>query len=258
MIVPRSTKGTNANTFVLFVPFCGCPKTLEDELEGELHLPAPLLTYIARKITRVVKVSIWGRAVHAVQHVVRREPELNIERLANRRNREVFEKRSVPVKLWPATKDIASERSNVRTACITGEDPRLRAPESRAIQLKALSVLGVTRIRISNQIHAPAIARHVEYWTTLPDYNVVELPIANRCVKTLMHVTTIASASSERQIPNIRKGKAVPYVCFCISAIEIGPRWIIRTTITRTRPIVTNTARRVIDGVGPRIRRQDR
>ena len=79
--------------FVLFVPVVALPKTLEDELEGKLHLPAPLLVDITCKVACVVEVSIRRRTIHAVQNVISREPELNIERLANRSNREILEER---------------------------------------------------------------------------------------------------------------------------------------------------------------------
>ena len=99
-------------TFVLSVPVCG-PTTLEDELEGELHLPAPLLAYVAPELVRVVYVAVRGRTIHAVQHVVSGEPKLNIERFANCRNWEVLEKRSVPVKLLPAAENIAAQGANI-------------------------------------------------------------------------------------------------------------------------------------------------
>src|SRR5215204_2975125 len=98
-------------------------ETLEDELEGELHLPAPLLVYIACKLARVVDVSIRRRTIHAVQHVISREPELNIESLADSADREILEECSVPVKLWPASENIAPQRSNMRAVNITREDP---------------------------------------------------------------------------------------------------------------------------------------
>ena len=92
---------------MLFVLLCG-PTTLEDELEGELHLPAPLFAYVAPEIVRIVNVAIRGRTIHAIQHVVSREPKLNIKRFADCGNREVLEERSVPVKLWPPTENVAA------------------------------------------------------------------------------------------------------------------------------------------------------
>ena len=88
------------------MPFCGY---LEDELEGELHLPAPLLTYIAPEFAFVIEVGFRRRTIHSIQHVVRGESELNIERFANRADREILEERRIPVKLLPPTKDVTSE-----------------------------------------------------------------------------------------------------------------------------------------------------
>jgi hypothetical protein len=58
---------------VLFVPFCG-DKSLENELEGELHLTAPLFADVTREIVRVIKIAVRERTVDVVQHVVSREP----------------------------------------------------------------------------------------------------------------------------------------------------------------------------------------
>src|SRR5215203_863174 len=143
-------------------------RTLEEELEGELHLPAPLLVDVASKISGVVYVSIRRQTICTIQYVIRREPELHIERFANRRNREILEQRSIPVKLLASTEHVASEAANVRTVCITRENPSLRTSESSAIQLETLSFLYRRRRGIANQIHAPSIARHVKYWSTLP------------------------------------------------------------------------------------------
>ena len=119
---------------MLSVPVCG-PTTLEDELKGELHLPAPLLAYVAPKLVRVVYVAVWGRTIHAVQHVVSGEPKLNIERLANGGNWEVLEKRSVPVKLLLASENIAAQRTyigEVTSIAAIGDNRRITSEDSGA------------------------------------------------------------------------------------------------------------------------------
>src|ERR1044071_2684057 len=121
-------------TFVLSVPVCG-PTTLEDELEGELHLPAPLISYVAPELVRVVYVAVRGRTIHAVQHVVRGEPKLNIERLADGSNWEVLEKRSVPVKLLTAAENIAAQGADigeVTSIAAIGDNSRITSKNSRA------------------------------------------------------------------------------------------------------------------------------
>src|SRR5689334_4733926 len=87
-------------------------KSLEDELEGELHLPAPLLADVTREIVRVIEVSIRERTIDVVQHVIGREPELNIKRFADRRDREVLEERRIPVKLLVSPEHVATKRTD--------------------------------------------------------------------------------------------------------------------------------------------------
>ena len=119
---------------MLSVPVCG-PTTLEDELEGELHLPAPLLAYVAPELVRVVYVAVRGRTIHAVQHVVSGEPKLNIERLANSGNWKVLEKRSVPIKLLFTAENIAAQGANIgEVTSITaiGDNSRITSEDSGA------------------------------------------------------------------------------------------------------------------------------
>ncbi len=155
---------------------------LEDELEGELHLPAPLLAGVASKIVLVIEVAIWRRTIYAVQHVISRETKLDVESLADCRDRKILEERSIPVKLLPPAKDVAAERANLwrfwsiirePVRRIAGEDCLHRTSEGAAIELEPLCFLGPGRCWISNQIHAAAVARDVEYRTTLPVDDVV-------------------------------------------------------------------------------------
>ena len=87
--------------------------SLEDEPEGEFHLPPSLLARILSKIVRVIKVAIRERTIHVIQHVVSREAKLNIESLADRADREILIERRIPVKLLPSVEDVAAERANV-------------------------------------------------------------------------------------------------------------------------------------------------
>ena len=118
---------------MLSVPVCG-PTALEDELEGELHLPATLLAYVAPELVRVVYIAVRGRTIHAVQHVVSGEPKLNIECFTNCCNWEVLEKRRVPVKLLPAAEKIAAQSANigkVTSIAAIGENSRITCKNSR-------------------------------------------------------------------------------------------------------------------------------
>src|ERR1043165_776741 len=234
-------------------------EVLEDELEGELHLPAPLFVYVASEIARVVDVAIRRGTIHAVQHVVRREPELNIERLANPADREILEERRIPVKLRSPAENVATKRADVRTVRIARKDPRLRTTERSAIQFESLVLLSLGRIRIPKQIHATAVARNIEHWSSLPGHDVVELPTSDHGVQTAIHIGAAKTpASAKRQIPNVRERKPVPDVSICIAAIELRPRRIVGTAITRTRAVVADATRRIVDRVRPRVRTQQR
>ena len=79
-------------------------KSLEDEPEGELHLPPSLLAHIASKLVRVIKVAIRERTIHAIQDVVSRETKLDFKLFADPVHREVFEQRRVPIELIAAAK----------------------------------------------------------------------------------------------------------------------------------------------------------
>src|SRR5687768_5564299 len=125
-------------------------RTLEDEFEGELHLPAPLLINVAGKIASVVDVTIWRRPIDAIEHVISREPELHVERFADCTDREVLEERSIPVKLRSSTENVATQTANVRTTRIARENSRLRAPECSAIEFETLRLLSRRWIRIPN------------------------------------------------------------------------------------------------------------
>jgi hypothetical protein len=114
---------------------------LENELEGELHLPPALFANVASKITGVVDVTIWKRSVYAIQNVVSGEAELNIKRLADRSDWEVLKQRSIPVKLLTAMKYVSAQRSNVRTAWIAREDSCLCAAKGCTVKFQTLTLI---------------------------------------------------------------------------------------------------------------------
>ncbi len=179
--------------------------TLENKSEGELHLPPSLLAGVSRKLARVVEVPIRERTIHAVQHVVSREAKLNIESFTDRRDGEVFVQRRVPVKLWPASENVPAQRTDLRRRRTTGESIRIACKDSRrrtskriAIELQALVFLRLRRIRIADEINAPAITRNVEYRTSLPGDDVVELPATDNSIETFVHVRAITSVTPNR------------------------------------------------------------
>src|ERR1041384_3957832 len=233
ILATESTKGTNAfaKTFVLLCLLWR--KILEDELEGELHLPAPLFADVTREIVRVIKVAVRERTVYVIQHVVSREPELNIERLADRRDWEVLEERRIPVKLLVATEHVATKRTDARRLRTAREKVRVawehfrnRAAKRVAVQLQSLRSLRVSWRRVTDQIDASTIARTVVDWPLLPRDDVVELPATNRCIQSLVHVRSVTPVTSKRKIPNVRERKAVPHVSVGVTAVEFGPRRI--------------------------------
>lgn len=197
-------------------------QSLEDEPEGELHLPPSLLAGIPRKPVVgicVVEVSIRERAIHVVQHVIRREAKLNIERFTDSADGEVLVQRRIPVKLLPSTEDVAAQRTDFRRRRairegirIAGEDSRGRTSKRIAIELKPLISLRLSRSRIANEIDAATITRDIEYWTTLPGDDVIELPSTDSGIEGLVHVTAVASVTTERNIQNIRERETMPDV----------------------------------------------
>ena len=194
-------------------------KSLEDEPEGELHLPPSLLAGVPRKLARVVEVSIRERTIHTVQHVISREAKLNIERFTDGADGKVFVQRRVPVKLRPPTEDVAAQRTDFRRRRaigegirIAGEDSRGRTSKRTAIELKSLILLRLRRIWISNEIYAPAVTCDIEYRTTLPGNDVIELPATDSRIEGLVHVLAVASVTTERNIQNIREGETMPDV----------------------------------------------
>src|SRR5215216_5549899 len=107
-----------------------------------------------------------------VQHVICRETELNIERLAYRGNRKILEERGIPVELLPPAENIAAERANLwslRTIIgkpvrrVTGEDCCDRASKCRAVEFESLSSLRICGCRVADEIYASTIARDIKY-----------------------------------------------------------------------------------------------
>src|SRR6185369_1118131 len=97
-----------------------------------------------------------------------------------------------------------------------------------------------------------------KYRSTLPGNDVVELPSPNYSIETLVHIRAITPVTTNRQIPNIREGEAVPDVSVRAGTLKLRSERIIGTTIPRTRTVCANGARSVVNRMRPCIRRKHR
>ena len=80
-------------------------------------MPASLFGEISTEIT-VFNISVRGRAIHIVQHIIGRDADLNVKRFADRPDREILEEICVPIVLAIAPERVTPERTDHRTTAV--------------------------------------------------------------------------------------------------------------------------------------------
>ena len=138
------------------------------------------------------------------------------------------------------------------------EDRSCCATEGSAVEFASLRTLGCRRVRIADEIRAPAIAGNIKYRTALQTDDVIELEPANKKISGFRHAAPETPTSADWQIVNIRERKAMPDIRVRTAALKLRSGWIIGTAISGAGPIRANAAGGIIDGVGPGIGSKNR